>query len=89
VDAAVTQAVAGSTHLEWKSQSADALAASASGRGWAEDLLPDEVTREGMKKCLSERNKAKPAAQMDAFKLEALGSVLNLTAQKLDDCRAF
>jgi hypothetical protein len=33
-----------------KSQSVDAFVANATGSGWVEDLLPDEVTREGMKK---------------------------------------
>jgi hypothetical protein len=72
-----------------KSQSVDALATNATGSGWAEDLLPDEMTREGMKKHLSQRDEAKPTAQMDTFKSEALGSALNLTGRKLDDCRAF
>jgi hypothetical protein len=72
-----------------KSQSVDAFLANATGSGWAEDLLPDEVTREGMKKHLSQRDKAKPTVQMDTFKSEALGSILNLSGQKLDDCRAF
>jgi hypothetical protein len=73
-----------------KSQSdVDAFLANATGSGWAEDLLPNTVTREGMKKHLSQRDKAKPTVQMDTFKSEALGSILNLSGQKLDDRRAF
>jgi hypothetical protein len=67
----------------------DAFLANATGSGWVEDLLPNAVTREGMKKCLSQRDKAKPTVQMDTFKSEALGSILNLSGRKLDDCRAF
>jgi hypothetical protein len=72
-----------------KSQSVDAFVTNATVSGWVEDLLPDEVTREGMKKYLSQRDEAKPTVQMDTFKSEALGSILNLTGRKLDDCRAF
>jgi hypothetical protein len=59
----------------------DAFLANATGSGWAEDLLPNAVTREGMKKHLLQRDKAKPTVQMDTFKLEALGSILNLSGQ--------
>jgi hypothetical protein len=59
------------------------------GSSWVNDLLPDDVTREGMKKYLSQRDKAKPIVQMDTFKMEALASNLNLTGQKLDNCLAF
>jgi hypothetical protein len=72
-----------------KSQSVDAFVANATRSGWVEDLLPDDVTREGMKRYLSHREKTKPIVQMDTFKSEALASILNLTGRKLDDCRAF
>jgi hypothetical protein len=67
----------------------DAFVANATVSGWAEDLLPDEATREGVMKYLSRRHDAKPHVQMDTFKSEALASILNLTGRKLDDCRAF
>jgi hypothetical protein len=72
-----------------KSQSVEAFVNNATVSGWVEDLLPDETTREGMKKYLMQRDKAKPIVQMDTFKSEALASILNLTGRKLDDCRAF
>jgi tetratricopeptide (TPR) repeat protein len=72
-----------------KSQSVAAFVANATGSGWVEALLPDDVTREGMKKYLSQSDKTKPIVQMDTFKSEALASILNLTGRKLDDCRAF
>jgi hypothetical protein len=46
------------------------------------------MTREGMKKYLSQRNKAKPIVQMDTFLLEALVANLNLTGQKINNCHA-
>jgi hypothetical protein len=39
------------------------------------------MTREGIKKYLSQRDKAKPTVQMDTFRMEALASILNLTSQ--------
>jgi hypothetical protein len=68
-----------------KSQRVDTFVANATGLSWVDDLLPDNVTREGMKKYLSSRDKAKPIVQMDTFKMEVLASILNLTGRKLND----
>jgi hypothetical protein len=56
-----------------KSQSVDAFVANATVSGWAEDLLPDEATREGMMKCLSRRHDAKTPCADGHFQIRGTG----------------